>query len=82
MLQSLDLDLLEDRRKAHRLNIFYLAVNNSIALPIPNYFLPKQLFTRSFSMIHVFKLTAIMIITFFFSKDNKGLELSTKWHSY
>ena len=33
-------------------------------------------------MIHVFKLTAIMIITFFFSKDNKGLELSTKWHSY
>ena len=38
MLQSLDLDLLEERRKAHRLNIFYLAVNNSIALPIPNYF--------------------------------------------
>ena len=32
MLQSLDLDLVEDRRKAHRLNIFYLAVNNSIAL--------------------------------------------------
>ena len=25
-------------RKAHRLNIFYLAVNNSIALPIPDYF--------------------------------------------
>ena len=49
MLQSLDLDLLENRRKAHRLNIFYLAVNNSIALPIPNYFLPKQRFTRSFS---------------------------------
>ena len=36
-------------RKAHRLNIFYLAVNNSIALPLPNYFLPKQHFTRSFS---------------------------------
>ena len=35
--------------KAHRLNIFYLAVNNSIALPLPNYFLPKQRFTRSFS---------------------------------
>ena len=49
MLQSLDLDLLEDRRKAHRLNIFYLAVNNSIALPIPDYFSPKQRFTRSFS---------------------------------
>ena len=49
MLQSLDLDLLEERRKAHRLNIFYLAVNNSIALPIPNYFLPKRRFTTSFS---------------------------------
>ena len=32
MVQSLDLDLLEDRRKAHRLNILYLAVNNSILL--------------------------------------------------
>ena len=51
MLQSLDLDLLEDRRKAHRLNIFYSVVNNSIALSIPNYFLPKQRFTRSFSNI-------------------------------
>ena len=40
---------LEDRRKAHRLDIFFLTVNNSIALPIPNYFLPKQRFTRSFS---------------------------------
>ena len=51
MLQSLDLDLLEDRRKAHRLNKFYLAVNNSIALSIPNYFLLKQRFTRSFSNV-------------------------------
>ena len=49
MLQSLLLELLEDRRKAHRLNIFYLALNNSIALPIPDYFSPKQRFTRSFS---------------------------------
>ena len=49
MLQSLDLDLLKDRCKAHRLNIFYSAVNNLIALPIPDYFLPKQRFTRSFS---------------------------------
>ena len=65
MLQSLDLDLLEDRRKAHRLNIFYLAVNNSIALPIPDYFSPKQRFTRSFSNeIHLFKPIAIMIIIF------------------
>ena len=48
ILQSLDLDLLEDRGKAHRLNIFYLAINNSITLPIPNYVLPKQRFTRSF----------------------------------
>ena len=68
MLQSLDLDLLEDRRKARRLNIFYLAVNNSIALPIPNYFLPKQRFTRSFSNgSNVFSPTAIMIITFIVS---------------
>ena len=49
MLQSLDLDLLEDRLKAHRLNIFHSAINNSIALPIPNYFLPKKRFTRLFS---------------------------------
>lgn len=49
MLWSLNLDPLEERRKVHRLNIFYLAVNNLIALPIPNYFLPKQHFTRSFS---------------------------------
>ena len=49
MLQSLDLDPLEDRRKAHRLNIFYLAINNLIALSIPDYFLSKQRFTRSFS---------------------------------
>ena len=49
MLQLLGLELLDDRRKAHRLNIFYLALNNSIALPIPDYFSPKQRFTRSFS---------------------------------
>ena len=49
MLWSLEFDLLEYRRKAHPLNIFYLAVNISIALPIPNYFLPKKRFTRSFS---------------------------------
>ena len=49
MLQSLDLDPFEDRRKAHRLNIFYFAVNNLIALPIPDYFLSKQRLTRSFS---------------------------------
>ena len=49
MLQSLDLDLLEDRRNAHQLNIFYLAVNDSIVRPMPNYVLPKQRFTRSFS---------------------------------
>ena len=27
---------------------FYLAVNNLIVFPIPNYFLPKQRFTRFF----------------------------------
>ena len=64
MLQSLDLDLLEDRRKAHRLNIFYLAVNNSIALSIPNYFLLKQGFTRSFSNVSFIKPIAITINIF------------------
>ena len=49
MIQSLDLDLLKDRCEAHRLNTFYSAVNNLIALPIPDYFLLKQRFTRSFS---------------------------------
>ena len=49
MLKSLDLDRLEHRSKVHRLSIFYLAVNNLIALPIPNYFLPKQHFNRFFS---------------------------------
>ena len=48
MVQSLDLDLLEDRRKAHRLNILYLAVNNSIALSIPNYSLTKQYYDYYF----------------------------------
>ena len=38
MLQSLGLDPLENRRKAHRQNIFCLAVNNLIALSIPDYF--------------------------------------------
>ena len=62
MLQSLDLDSLEDRRKAHRLNIFYLAVNNSIALPIPDYFLPKQRFTRSFSYDSFIQANCMIII--------------------
>ena len=68
MVQSLDLDLLEDRHKAHRLNILYLAVNNSIALSIPNYFLPKQYYDYYFYN--------------FYQKDNKGLELSTTWYSH
>ena len=82
MLHSLDLDLLEDRRKAHRLNIFNLAVNNSIALPIPNYFPPKQHFTRSFSSDSFIQGNCNDHYYFYFlSKDNKGLELSTKWYS-
>ena len=65
MLQSLDLVFLEDRGKAHRLNIFYLAVNNLIALPILNCFFNKNSFLLNhFLMIHLFKLTAIMIIIF------------------
>ena len=51
MSKSLNLDKLEDRRKVHRLSLFYFAVNNLIALPIPNYFLLKQYFTGSFHNI-------------------------------
>ena len=47
MIRSLDLDQLEHGRKFHQLSIFYLALNNSIALAIPNYFSPKQRLTRS-----------------------------------
>ena len=39
MLKSLDLDRLEHKRKVHRLSIFYLAVNNLIALTIPIFYL-------------------------------------------
>lgn len=46
-LSSLDLDRLERGHKFHQLSIFYLAVNNSIALAILNYFSPKQHLTRS-----------------------------------
>ena len=51
MSKSLNLDKLEDRRKVHRLSLFYFAVNNLIALPIPSYFLLKQYFTGSFHNI-------------------------------
>lgn len=47
--RSLDLDQLEHGCKFHQLSIFYLALNNSIALAIPNYFSPKQRLTRSFN---------------------------------
>ena len=65
MLWSLEFDLLEYRRKAHPLNIFYLAVNISIALPIPIIFDLKSVLLDHFLMIH--KPTAIMIITFIVS---------------
>ena len=51
MLNSLNLDTLEDRYKVHQLSLFYLAVNNLIAFLIPSHFLPKQYFTRSFHNI-------------------------------
>ena len=86
MLQSLDLDILEDRRKAHRLNIFYLAVNNSIALPVPISYLNSVLLDHllyliipylnsilldHFLKIHLFKPTSIMIIIFIFSFEGE-----------
>ena len=51
MLNPLNLYTLEDRYKVHQLSLFYLAVNNLIAFPIPSHFLPKQYFTRSFHNI-------------------------------
>ena len=50
MLQSLDLDSLNDRRKIHRFSIFHLAVNNCIALLIPDCFLLKQRITGLFKI--------------------------------
>ena len=47
MIRSLDLDQLEHGRKFHQLSIYYLALNKSIALAIPNYFSPKQRLTTS-----------------------------------
>ena len=49
MLQSLHLDLLEDRRKAHRLNILYLALIIRLHCLYLITFLPKKGFARSFS---------------------------------
>ena len=63
MLQSLDLDPLENRRRAHRLNIFYLAANNLLALSIyPIIFHLNNVLLDHLVMIHLFKPTAIMII--------------------
>ena len=63
--------VLEDTRETHRLNIFYLAVNNLIALSIPDYFLSKQRFLDHFLMIHLFKPTAIMTIIFIVSTQGQ-----------
>lgn len=77
--RSLDLDQLEHGPKFHQLSIFYLALNNSIALAIPNYFSPKQRSTRSSLITLLSHPVAIMIIIFIvFSKNNKRLVLSTK----
>ena len=54
MLHSLDLDLLENKCKAHRLSTFYLAVTVITLLHClyPIIFLPNwQCFTRSFSNV-------------------------------
>ena len=61
MLQSLDLDLLEDRRKTHRLKILYLHCL------YPVIFYLNSILLDHFLMIHLFKPTAIMIITFIVS---------------
>lgn len=47
--KSLSLDLLSERRKSHRLQIFHKSVNNSIALPIPSYYQLSIRKTRNYS---------------------------------
>ena len=69
MLQSVDLDLLEDKRKAHRLNLFYLVVSylfDCTAYTLIIFYL-NSILLHHFLMIHLFKPTAIMIITFIVS---------------
>ena len=64
MLKSLDLDRLEHRRKAHRLSIFYLAVNNLIVLPTPYHFYLDSVLLDPLLITHLFNPVAIMIIIF------------------
>jgi hypothetical protein len=49
MQKSLQLESLKDRRLAHRLNTFYLALHNLVALPISNYFCYSTRVTRNHS---------------------------------
>ena len=46
MRLDLGIPTLEDRRRQARLTTFYKAVNNQIAIPIPDYIKPRQRTTR------------------------------------
>jgi len=74
MQQPLDLDPLKDRRKVHRLDIFHLAVNSLITLPIPDYLYQSNVLLDLFLLSLSLKLIAIMIIiftAFFFFKERQ-----------
>ena len=64
MLKSLYLDRLEHKRKAHRLCIFYLAVNSLVVLPTPNHFYLDSVLLDPLLIIHLFNPVEIMIIIF------------------
>ena len=64
MSKSLNLDKLEDRRKVHRLSLFYFAVNNLIALPILIISYSNSISLDLFIIFHLFNQDAVMIIIF------------------
>ena len=52
MLNNLNWPTLSLRRKISKLQIFYKAIHNLTALPIPDYFLHTTQFTRNYHSLH------------------------------
>ena len=48
LLDDLNWPLLQDRRKASRLTLMYKAINNKIAIPIPEYLARRERRTRQY----------------------------------
>ena len=87
MQQSLSLDQLRERRKAHRLKTFHLAVNNNIAAPIPEYYQHSERYTRSYTSTTYIQLRArhdYYLYSFFprTIKDWNCLPIETRAQSY